>query len=284
MQKITISHTKYPELLHRLVDPPVELYSTGVDIETLMARPRMAIVGSRKISPYGKAVTAQFARELAQRGVIIISGLAFGVDAVAHRAALEAGGTTVAVLACGVDRAYPASHYRLAQDILAQGGALISEYPPGTIPYKDHFIARNRIVSGLADGLLITEAALKSGSLHTARFALEQGKEVMAVPGNITSETSIGTNNLIRSGATPITEIADIFYAMNWEVAQITLPVEGNNPEEQAILTLIQAGTSDGEVLQSQCQLPIAIFNQTLTMLEITGKIRTLGGNQWGIL
>lgn len=283
MQKITISDTSYPTVLRRLVDPPGELYSIGASITELMGKPRLAIVGSRKVTAYGRAVTTRFARELARQGVVIVSGLAFGVDAVAHRAALEGGGTTIAIVPGGVDRPYPASHQQLARDIITNGGALISEYAPGTIPYKDHFIARNRIVSGLADGLLITEAALKSGSLHTARFALEQGKELLAVPGNITSETSVGTNNLIRSGATPVTEIADILHALNWK-AQTALPVQGNNPEEQTVLHLLQTGISDGQDLQAQSQLPITIFNQTLTMLEITGKIRPLGGNQWSLL
>lgn len=283
MQKITISDVLYPTSLRHLTDPPAELYCTGASLADIMSQPRLAIVGSRKITTYGRTVTARFARELAQQGVIIVSGLAFGVDAAAHRAALEAGGITIAVLPGSIDRPYPATHQQLARDILTGGGALISEYPSGTIPYKDHFIARNRIVSGLSDGLLITEAALKSGSLHTARFALEQGKEVLAVPGNITSETSVGTNNLIRSGATPVSETADILHAMNWK-AQTVLPVQGSNPEEQAILHLLQTGLSDGQDLQAQSQLSITAFNQTLTMLEITGKIRALGGNHWGLL
>ncbi|HKR82089.1 MAG TPA: DNA-processing protein DprA [Candidatus Saccharimonadales bacterium] len=284
MQQIALNHPEYPETLRHIAMPPSQLYVKGAALQAIMDRPRLAVVGSRKISLYGKAVTAQLVQELARSGIVIVSGLAFGVDAVAHRAALEAGGTTVAVLACGVDRPYPASHQRLAGDIIAAGGAVISEYPPGTIPYKNHFIARNRIVSALADGVLITEAALKSGSLHTARFALEQGKEVLAVPGNITSETSVGANNLIRSGATPITQVSDILNAMGWQASvQTKLFVKGSNPEEQAIIDLLQAGTTDGESLQQGSGLAIASFNQTMTMLEITGKIRPLGGNQWGL-
>ncbi len=277
---------EFPEGVSRLAKPPQQLFVRGVPLEEILARPRIAIVGSRKVSAYGKAVTAQLAGELARLGVVVVSGLALGVDGIAHRAALEVGGVTAAVLACGVDRIYPSSHYRLGADLLAQGGALISEYPPGTTAFKDQFIARNRLVAALADGLLITEAAEKSGSLHTARFALEQGKEVLAVPGNITSETSRGTNNLIKAGATPVTELNDILHALGWEHLQEagTRPsTKGSTPEEQLILDLLAADTSDGAVLLAASKLEVSLFNQTLTMLEITGKVRALGGNHWAL-
>ena len=276
----------FPKQLQHMADPPAQIYVSGTNLSEILSLPRIAIVGSRKISPYGRAVTARFARELAKLSVVIISGLAFGVDACAHRAALEAGGRTAAVLACGVDRVYPASHHHLAQDMLKQGGALISEYAPGTIPYKDHFIARNRIVSTLADGVLITEAAQKSGSLHTARFALEQGKEVFAVPGNITSETSVGTNMLIRMGATPVTELADILHALDWQ-SLITKPKNtprGNSESEQLVLNLLAEGCHDGAALLTRSNLDVSLFNQTLTMLEITGKVFANGGDHhWSL-
>ncbi len=285
MQIIEQNDHDFPEQLRHMADPPAQLYVSGANLSEILFLPRIAIVGSRKISPYGRAVTARFARELAELGVMIISGLAFGVDACAHRAALEAGGRTAAVLACGVDRIYPASHHHLAQDMLKQGGALISEYASGTIPYKDHFIARNRIVSGLADGVLITEAAQKSGSLHTARFALEQGKEVFAVPGNITSETSVGTNMLIRMGATPVTELADILHALNWQslTGQPKNAPRGNSAPEQLVLDLLAGGCHEGAALLARSNLDVSLFNQTLTMLEITGKVFANGNDHWSL-
>ncbi len=287
----TISLTRlddetFPAPLRQIAGPPSQLYVRGQALGGSMARPRLAIVGSRKVSAYGKAVTAKLAAELARLGIVIVSGLAFGVDAIAHRAALEAGGTTWAVLACGVDRVYPASHQQLADAIVRQGGTILSEYPPGSVSYKQNFIARNRLVSGLSDGVLITEAALKSGSLHTARFALEQGREVLAVPGNITSETSVGTNNLIKSGAAPVTCAEDVLHVFGWErLAQDLKPFvpRGSTAEEEALITLVAAGLSDGGELLVKSQLPINIFNQTLTMLEITGKLRALGNNQWAL-
>jgi len=276
----------FPAALRQIAGPPSQLYVCGQALGDSMIRPRLAIVGSRKVSAYGKAVTAKLAMELARLGIVIVSGLAFGVDAVAHRAALEAGGTTWAVLACSVERVYPASHQQLANAIVRQGGAILSEYPPGSVSYKQNFIARNRLVSGLSDGVLITEAALKSGSLHTARFALEQGREVLAVPGNITSETSVGTNNLIKSGAVPVTCAEDVLHVFGWErLMQSPKPFlpHGSTAEEKAIISLIAAGLSDGSDLLVQSQLPINLFNQTLTMLEITGKLRALGNNQWAL-
>jgi DNA processing protein len=221
--------------------------------------------------------------DLARAGVVIISGLAIGVDVVAHRAALEAGGLTIAVLPCGLDRIYPAAHRNVATQILAQGGALVTEYPEGTITYPVNFIARNRIASGLSQAVLITEAAEKSGTLHTARFALEQGKDVLAVPGNITSPTSSGTNNLLKIGATPVTSSADVFHILGIKPNQQATIPKGGTPQEQTILDLISDGITDGTQLQEQSSLSTPTFNQALTMLEITGKVRSLGANQWSL-
>jgi len=280
---ITSASRTYPDMLRHIAQPPDVLYTLGTNLSEILSRPRIAIVGSRKISTYGRTVTTRFAGQLARLGIVILSGLAFGVDSQAHRAALDAGGVTAAVLACGVDRVYPASHAQLARALCKQGGALISEYPPGTIPYKDHFIARNRLISGLADAVLITEAAQKSGSLHTARFALEQGKDVFAVPGNITSETSVGTNMLIRSGATPVNDVEDILHTLGWQAfaTQAHAAPKGDTPAEQIVLDLIASGHASGEVLLAKSGLDVPAFNQTLTMLEITGKIYANGNNQW---
>lgn len=161
---------------------------------------------------------------------------------------------------------------------------LVSEYPNGEIAYKERFIARNRIVAGLADAVLVTEAAEKSGTLHTARFALEQGKELLAVPGNITSPTSAGANNLIKSGARPVTDVSDILFALGLDtsVETKTAPT-GSTPQEQCLIDLLYSGTSDGAELLAASKLDISVFNQTLTMLEIRGLIRPLGNNHWSL-
>ncbi len=249
-----------------------------------MLRPRIAIVGSRKVTAYGRSVTNQLAGELAKAGVVVVSGLALGIDGIAHRAALDAGGLTIAVLAGGLDKIYPSNHEQLAKQIVGQGGALISEYPVGVPSLRYNFIERNRIVSGLSSAVLITEAAEKSGTLHTATFALEQGREVLAVPGNITSPQSAGTNRLIKSGATPVTCVEDVFRALGIQSpTKLRLRPRGATPEEQAIIDLLVAGESDGIVLLEKSALEVVRFNQSLTMLEITGKVRSLGANRWSL-
>jgi DNA processing protein len=283
-QKITLSTSEVPEKLRNIPMPPDHLVVMGHDVNVLLKRPCVTVVGSRKVSAYGRAVTLSLAGELARAGIVIISGLALGVDSLAHQAALEAGGLTIAVLPSGVENIYPATHRGLATQILQQGGVLISEYPDNEIAYKEHFIARNRLASGLGDALLITEAAEKSGTLHTANFALEQGRPVLAVPGNITSPTSAGTNNLIKVGATPVTSAQDIFNALGIEVHEKREAPRSGNPNEQILLDLLYAGTTDGAELLAQSELAVSLFNQTLTMLEIRGCIRPLGNNHWSLL
>ncbi|HSX42478.1 MAG TPA: DNA-processing protein DprA [Candidatus Saccharimonadales bacterium] len=285
VKKLTVDDSAYPSPLRELADAPDTLFYRGADPAGWIGQPRVAIVGSRAVSAYGKSVTAKLARELAERGVVIISGLALGVDGIAHEACLEAGGTTVAVLANGLDRIYPATHTRLAQRILDQGGTIMSEYAAGMPGFKWNFIARNRIVASLAQALLITEAAEKSGTLHTAKFALEQGREVLAVPGNITSPGSAGANNLIKSGAAPVTSVEDIVYALGLTTAhaQEQPRAKGSNPEEQSLLDLLAKGISDGHDLLIRSQLAASAFSQALTMLEISGKVRALGNNHWAL-
>ncbi len=282
VKKILYNANGYPESLRHISGPPKELFVVG-ELDDLLDRPRVAIVGSRKVSIYGRNITTMLARELAKQGIVIISGLALGVDAIAHQAALDAGGLTLAVLPGPIETIYPASHRNLAVEIVQKGGALVSEFPADTPPFKTNFVARNRIVAGLADALLITEAAEKSGSLHTARFALDQGKDVLAVPGNITSITSVGTNNLLKSGATPITSAEDVLHVLNLKPAIRARTVRGANPAEQAIIDLLSKDMTDDAELLINSGLEVGVFNQTLTMLEITGKIRSLGGNQWAI-
>lgn len=274
--------SSFPAQLKQIPSSPSQLYSLG-DIAPLQTIKVVSIVGSRAVTPYGKQVTIRLAGELASRGIAIVSGLALGVDALAHQAALEAGGYTAAVLPSSVEHVYPASNRQLAQRILDQGGALISEYTGDTIAFKGNFIERNRLVSGLSDVLLITEASYRSGTLHTASFALDQGKTVMAVPGNITSPSSQGTNALIKSGALPVTDVGDILQALNLDDTTLERDVTAASPEEARILVLLQQGITDVSELQTGSKLPPAVFNQTLTMLEITGKIRSLGGGHWAI-
>ncbi|HEY5806302.1 MAG TPA: DNA-processing protein DprA [Candidatus Saccharimonadales bacterium] len=284
IHKITLSTSDVPEKLRNIPIPPKQLFVMGNNVNELLQRPCVTVVGSRKVSAYGKAVTLGLAGELAKAGVVIISGLALGVDSLAHKAALDAGGLTIAVLPSGIDRIYPASHQGLAKQILAQGGALVSEYPNDELPHKYHFIERNRIASGMGDALLVTEAAEKSGTLHTASFALEQGKPVLAVPGNITSPTSVGTNNLIKTGATPVTSAQDIMYALGLELTEAKKEApRSSNPHEQILLDLLFSGVSDGTELLDQSELEVSLFNQTLTMLEIRGHIRPLGNNRWAL-
>ena len=281
-QTMLLDNPDFPTCLRTMNDPPAQLNWVGQPIAKWLERPRVAIVGSRKVSGYGRQTTLQLASELAQAGVVIISGLALGVDALAHQGALEAGGTTVAVLPCSLDKIYPAHNEQLGKRIAAQGGTLISEYSTD-MPYmnKYNFVARNRIISGLADAVLITEAALDSGSLHTADFALQQGREVLVVPGNITSPTSAGTNSLLKIGATPVTNSHDVLQALGLTVTSKAQQRTGGTPAEQIILDLVSDNVHEGDQLLAASQLPTDLFNQSLTMLEITGKITAGGANSW---
>jgi len=283
VKKLTLEDSAYPNSLQQIAQPPKQLFVQSDNWDDLLARPRVAIIGSRRVTAYGRGVTMQLASELARQGIVIVSGLALGVDGLAHQAALDAGGLTIAVLPTSLDRIYPSSHHNLAKEILGQGGALISEYESGAAVYKTNFVARNRIVAGISDAVLITEAAEKSGTLHTARFALEQGIDVLAVPGNITSPTSAGTNNLIKVGAALVTSVDDVLHALELERQILRPQIRGSNDAEQQLLELVQAGTNDGTELLAVSQLTVEEFNHTLTMLEITGKVRSLGANQWGL-
>lgn len=279
---------KERKLNHNLLDhhfgsvspKPAEIFIVGESFEDLLPYPRVGIIGSRSPTPYGKAVTEKIARELAEAGVVIISGLALGVDGLAQQAVVNAGRPTIAVLPAGLDTFYPRSHQRLAEQILDKGGALISEYPRGVPPRKQHFIARNRLVAALSDILVITEAAERSGTIHTVSFALEQGKTVMAMPGPITSNLSMGTNMLIKTGAAPVLNSNDILHELGIN-PNAQQQLFGANREEQVLLDLMAAGIQDGYELLHRSKLATATYNQTMTMLEISGRIKSLGANQW---
>jgi len=279
---LTLTSPDYPEILKNIPDPPAKLFWIGAAPDEWLSRPRVAIVGSRKASYYGRGVTQKLATELAEAGVVIISGLALGIDSIAHQAALDAEGLTAAVLPTPVEQIYPPSHLNLARQILEQGGTIISEYSDNYPGYKVNFIIRNRIVSVLADVLLITEATLKSGTMHTARFALEQGKTVMVVPGNITNPGSEGCNNLIKSGAVPVTSVEDIFFALKISPNKAAKQrAYQGSPEAQKLLQLIQDGLSDQEDLALASKLDSSTLASNLTMLEITGHIRPTGAGHW---
>lgn len=281
IKKLTLNYNTIPNRLMQQAQPPKELYVLG-PLEDLLDGPVVAVVGSRKVSNYGRSVTDKIVRELAEQGITIVSGLALGLDSLAHMATLEVGGKTIAVLPAGLGKIYPASHTHIARRILGSGGALVSEYPLDTAPQKYQFIARNRLIAGLADGILLPEAAEKSGSLHTANFGLEQGKTVMSVPGNITSDLSAGTNNLIKAGAIPITSSDDVIHALGITHLSLAKPRPlGSTKAETDILNMLGGGVTDAALLHSASGLNAIEFNQTLTMLEIAGKIRSIGSDHW---
>jgi DNA processing protein len=213
---------------------------------------------------------------------VIISGLALGVDGIAHQAAMDAGGRTIAVLANGIGEIYPKSHKHLGESIIAHGGAIISEYEPGIEARDFQFLARNRIVSGLSDAIIVTEAASRSGTLATVNHALDQGREVFAVPGNITSPLSNGCNTMLKQGAHPVTRAEDILEIIASDLlsGQSILAL-GSTALETKIINLIQSGMRDGDQLQQESGADISEFSQALTMLEINETVRALGGNQW---
>jgi DNA processing protein len=240
----------------------------------------VAIVGTRRATMYGKEVARMLGQELARNGVTVVSGLARGIDAVAHQAALDAGGRTIAVLACGLDRVYPPEHRKLAHAII-ENGAMVSDYPLGTPPEAANFPPRNRIISGLALGVIVAEAGDKSGALITVGFALDQGREVFAVPGNILNRNSSGCNRLIQNGAKMVLEVQDVLEELNLTMiehqaqARTSLPVDQT---EAQLLKLVSSAPIHVDEICRQSQLPIYQVSSTLAMLELKGMVRQIGG------
>ena len=261
---------RFPPLLAAIHDPPPALYLRGNADAGVLSGVGVAVVGARSCSSYGRAVGRMLARELAAAGVVVVSGMARGVDGVAHRGALEASGVTVAVLGCGIDRDYPAAHAELARRI-CQRGLVVSEYEPGVEPAPWRFPARNRIIAGLCRATVVVEARERSGALITADFALEEGREVLAVPGEITSTLSAGTNALLRIGATPVTRAADVLEALGIE------PVESSAPEigEQAreLLALLCDGSLTADELVRVAGADAARVSAALLELELAGCV-----------
>jgi DNA processing protein len=266
--------TDYPQRLLTIHDPPVGVFVRG-DGDMPQAEPTVAIVGARACSPYGTTVARSLGRELAAAGVIVVSGLARGIDGAAHRGALEMG-TTLAVLGCGIDRDYPRAHASLAAEITAEGW-VVSEYAPGVEPAPWRFPARNRIVAGLSDATVVVEARERSGALITADLALDEGREVLAVPGEITSQLSAGTNHLLRLGATPVTCAGDVLRALG-----VRAPPPPAAPALEARLDAIRAVVADAptgadEVVR-RTGLDAARVAAALAELELLGVIEQADG------
>lgn len=270
-----------PELLYCIGKLPK---NESVDGKKVSKRPKtVAIVGARKMTKYGQEIAHKIAFELAKRGVVIVSGLAYGIDSVAHRGALDGGGITIAVLGTAIDEITPRPHRGLAEEIVKKDGAIISEYFPGERVFtRTSFLERNRIISGLSDAVVVVEAASRSGSLNTAAHALDQGKDLWVVPGDITRVSAMGCNELIRQGAMPITSV-DRFVDEIAPVDRVILdgPPKGENELENKILQCIFEGVRDGEDILEKTGVGAADFNITMTMLEIRGVVRGIGGNMW---
>ena len=265
-----------PLPLREIPDPPERLFCAGH--AAALDSPAVAVVGSRRCTQQGRDVAFSLARDLAAQGLTIVSGLAYGIDAAAHRGALaSAAAPTVAVLGSGLDRIYPQLHERLAAEIVEQGGAVISEYEPGTGPRKHHFPARNRIVSGLCLGVVIVEASERSGSLITARLALEQGRDVMAVPSLVSSPLAAGCHRLIRQGAALVECAEHVLEALGLE-AQPVAPSANNVPEDDIVLRHVEATVTPLEAIVGASGLPIEDVLERLAELEIDGLVGTQGG------
>lgn len=282
---VTQMDTEYPSLLRSIVDAPPTLFVRG---RTALGDPRqLAIVGARNCTAYGTRMARRIARDLARSGVTVVSGLARGIDGAAHRGAIDAGARTVAVLGSGVDVIYPAEHYALAEEILSHGGSIISELCPGAPPKPQHFPARNRIISGMTNGLLLVEAARRSGAATTVGFALEQGRDVFALPGQADSPLSATTHSLIREGARLITCAADIVEDMGWQGAgeagqhagysTAVLPM---TQAEQRVFSLLAGGSMDTDALIEALSIPPSELNSLLTIMELQGIIRKLPGRK----
>jgi DNA processing protein len=270
------SERGYPALLRHIPDPPTRLWIRGDAELALLDRPALAIVGARACSGYGRSVARLLATEAAAAGAVVVSGMARGVDGEAHRGALAVQGTTIAVLGCGVDRDYPAAHAELARAIVAGGGLMVSEYEPGVEPAPWRFPARNRIIAGLTRATVVVEARERSGALITADFALEDGREVLAVPGEITSALSDGTNALLRLGATPATSVADVLEAMGLAPR----PASGlpDDPASQAVLAALDAGAATLDELGRTTGLEPGELAGALTLLELAHVVSVEDG------
>jgi DNA processing protein len=288
----------YPALLREIADPPITLYVRG-DWRACFDQPCVGVIGSRMCSTYGENASEMLSRDLASRGITVVSGLARGIDTAAHRGAISGKGRTIAVMGTGIDGVYPKENNRLVQEILGSGGCLVSQFPLGTPPLRDNFPYRNRIISGSSLGVLIVEASERSGSLITARLAMEQNREVMAVPGNITSANSFGSNYLIKAGAKLVQQWQDVVAELPSDIAARILPPKieekknGNGHQQE----LIPADLTDNErnvwsllsadeathidALLDASGLSFGDLNSVLVALDIKDIIRVLPGKHY---
>jgi len=279
IKEIKIESKKYPRLLKKIEGPPIALYVKG----EIPKKPCFAIVGTRRCSAYGKQMALEIAGDLAQAGLVIVSGMARGIDTYAHRGCLERGGKTIAVLGTGVDEKsiYPQENLKLAHEILEKGGCLISEFPPGTPGFKSNFPQRNRIISGLSLGVLVVEAKMKSGALITARWAKLQKRKIFAIPGPVHSSNSKGPHSLIKQGAKLVEKANDILKELNLSrhVEISKFRIKGETPEENLILEVLKEKPLHVEKIIEGTNLPAQKILSTLAIMEIKGAVQNLGGN-----
>jgi DNA processing protein len=290
---ITLENEDYPRLLRETYDPPIVLYSLG-DLSRALSHPAVAIVGSRRCSTYGKNVAEMLARDLASRGVTVVSGLARGIDTAAHRGAIAGRGLTVAVMGTGLDELYPKENHKLASQIIGQG-ALVTEFPTATPPVSQNFPFRNRVISGLALGVLVVEGAERSGSLITARMAYEQGRDVFAVPGNITSSKSFGPNYLIKDGAKLVQTWRDVVEEFPLDLKSAILASECKSEADQMSFDEVALSEAEKKILRlikpdepahidwliEKSGLSSGELMSALLNLEMTDRIRQLPGKKF---
>lgn len=278
ISKISFESSAYPDSLRALDKPPKSINVIGNLPKT--EDTLVAIVGSRRSTKYGEQVTYQLAAELAKAGVVIVSGLARGIDGMAHRGAVEAGGRTIGVLGHGLGHFYPEENRSLARQIVATGGAVITEYDHDIPPARFTFPERNRIIAALSKIIIVPEAAAKSASMITVERGLELGRTIMAIPGNITSALSAGPNNLLYKGAKPVRSYTDVFEELGYHAPE-AVPVSAQSPEEAKIIELIGSGQATNDQLIAASGLAPARFANIISLMEITGKVRNLGAGQW---
>ncbi|MEO8383004.1 MAG: DNA-processing protein DprA [Acidobacteriota bacterium] len=276
---VTLVDDGYPLPLREICDPPLVLHARG-DL-SLLLRPAIAIVGSRRASAYGLNAATTLSGQIASTGIVVVSGLALGIDTAAHSAALEAGGKTIAVLGTGIDVIYPRSNTRLFQRLTAEG-LIVSEFPPGSPPKPEHFPTRNRIISGLSHGTVIVEATRRSGSLITARTAAEQGRDVYAVPGSIFSDKSEGTHRLVQYGAKLVHDVNDILEELPGGLRLTPTPEEEpQSPLKEVLAVLSRDEAAHVDVVASRLRRTPAAVAQSLLQLELTGWIRAMPGARY---
>ena len=283
---LSIFDHDYPALLKEIYDPPTLLYIKG-KLPNLTNRKLLGIVGSRKASPYGAQIAKELTGDIAKAGIITVSGLAYGIDQIAHLATINAGGPTIAILGFGILHKSTEREQRIQKSIINNSGCVISEFPLLAHGAKQNFPVRNRIISGLCHGTLVIEAAIKSGSLITARSAMDQNREVFAVPGPINSKTSEGTNQLIKDGAHSVTKIKDILEPLEIDrivaTAKTKTAPKGDTPQENQILTILSQQPTHIDDITRTSSLPAPTVASTISILELKGLVQNVGGERYYI-